>query len=65
MNDECAIIDVRLYPALTTINVRPEVVGHRAVDQLIWRLEGHREPAVEVSLEPMLVEGKSVKRLTA
>jgi DNA-binding LacI/PurR family transcriptional regulator len=61
VNDERAIID-GLYPALTTINVRPEVVGHRAVDQLIWRLEGHRDdPAVEVSVEPMLVEGKSVK----
>jgi len=60
-NDERAIIDA-LYPALTTINVRPEVVGRRAVDQLIHRLDGdHSEPPVEVSVEPVLVEGKSVR----
>jgi DNA-binding LacI/PurR family transcriptional regulator len=64
VNDERAIID-SLYPALTTINVRPETVGERAVDQLVWRLdERHQsEPAVEVSVEPVLVEGKSVQSL--
>jgi DNA-binding LacI/PurR family transcriptional regulator len=63
VNDERAIID-GLYPALTTISVRPEVVGRRAVDQLIQRLEGDRsEPPVEVSVEPLLVEGKSVRTI--
>jgi DNA-binding LacI/PurR family transcriptional regulator len=60
-NDERAIIDA-LYPALTTINVRPETVGRRAVDQLIHRLDSEpSEPPVEVSAEPVLGEGKSVR----
>jgi LacI family transcriptional regulator len=50
-----------LAPALTTIDIRAEVIGRRAVERLLWRI-AHRDDAVpaRVVVEPVLVEGASV-----
>jgi len=45
-----------LNPKPTTIDVRPEVIGARAVDQLIWRMENPFTPVRSVCYaEPRLV----------
>lgn len=57
---------VGLSPSLTTIDIRAEALGRHAVDQLFWRIE-HPEDNVPVRLtvQPRLVEGKSVALLTS
>lgn len=58
-NNEPPII-ASLAPTLTTIDVRADAIGTRAVEQLLWRI-GHldRPGNVNVSQEPVLVEGES------
>lgn len=53
-----------LNPPLSTIDIRAETIGRRAVERLIWRIE-HPEDMVPTKtvVEPVLVEGKSVARL--
>src|SRR5262245_2967095 len=54
-----------LSPALTTIDIRAETIGRRAVERLLWRIE-HPEDAVptKIVVEPVLVEGASVATLS-
>jgi LacI family transcriptional regulator len=53
-----------LSPALTTIDIRAETIGRRAVERLLWRIE-HPEDVVptRIVVEPVLVEGASVATL--
>ena len=53
-----------LIPALTTIDIRAETIGRRAVERLLWRIE-HPEDVVptKIVVEPVLVEGASVATL--
>ena len=53
-----------LYPEVTTIDVCAEQIGRQAVEQMIWRLDHPESPPVSVSLQPRLVEGMSVTRLS-
>ncbi len=57
---------VGLAPSLTTIDIRAEALGRHAVEQLFWRI-GHPEDAIPIRLtvQPTLVEGKSVAQLGA
>ncbi len=50
-----------LDPALTTIDIRAEAIGRRAVEQLLWRLRNRSEStSAKILVEPRLVEGASV-----
>lgn len=49
-----------LHPALTTIDIRAEEIGRRAVAQLAWRMAHPGEAPVEIGVEPVLAEGNSV-----
>jgi DNA-binding LacI/PurR family transcriptional regulator len=55
-----------LTPALTTIDIRAETIGRRAVERLLWRID-HPEDVVptKIVVEPELVEGGSVATLEA
>lgn len=53
-----------LYPEVTTIDICAEQIGRQAVEQLIWRLAYPDSPPVTVSVQPRLVEGMSVAKLT-
>ena len=53
-----------LYPEVTTIDVCAEQIGRQAVEQLIWRLDHRESQPVSVSVQPQLVEGMSVARLS-
>lgn len=49
-----------LDPRPATINVRPELIGRRAVEQLIWRMKHVAEPTrATVTVEPTIVPGSS------
>lgn len=50
-----------LTPPLTTIDIRAETIGRRAVERLLWRID-HPEDVVptKIEVEPVLVEGGSV-----
>lgn len=62
-NHEQALTNL-LTPQLTTVEIFSEVVGRRAVDQLIWRLHNPEEQqAMRLLVEPQLVVGKSVAKL--
>jgi LacI family transcriptional regulator len=54
-----------LTPALSTLDIRAEAIGRRAVHQLVWRI---RHPAENIPtnllIEPTLVEGGSVTVVT-
>ncbi|MGH8018356.1 MAG: LacI family DNA-binding transcriptional regulator [Opitutaceae bacterium] len=53
-----------LNPALATIDIRAEVIGRRAVEQLLWRLRRPSDDtATRIMIEPRLVEGGSVAAL--
>ena len=52
-----------IYPAMTTIDVRAAQIGRLAVDQLTWRMMHADAPAVDIGVEPLLVEGESVTRV--
>jgi LacI family transcriptional regulator len=50
-----------LDPALTSIDVRAEAIGQRAVDQLLWRIaHPNEEHDIQVLIEPTLDAGESV-----
>ena len=53
-----------LYPEVTTIDVCAEQIGRQAVEQLICRLDHRESQPVSVSVQPQLVEGMSVARLS-
>ncbi len=60
------VILAGLNPKPATIDVRPEVIGARAVDQLIWRMENPHAPLRSVALvEPRLVPPEEVGRAAA
>lgn len=60
------IILAGLNPRPATIDVRPDVIGTRAVDQLIWRMENPFAPVRSVCLvEPRLVLPEEVGRTTS
>ncbi|MEZ5275137.1 MAG: LacI family DNA-binding transcriptional regulator [Opitutaceae bacterium] len=55
-----------LSPALTTIDVRAEAIGRRAVDQIRWRLDHPIDDIpTRILVEPRLVEGASVLSLSS
>jgi DNA-binding LacI/PurR family transcriptional regulator len=59
-NYEPALIS-GLHPDLTTMDIHPDVIGRRAVEQLATLMGRPRsEATVEVTVEPSLVEGASV-----
>lgn len=50
-----------LNPSLTTLDVRAEAIGRRAVQQLFWRIRNKNEQIpTKILVEPCLVEGDSV-----
>ena len=54
-----------LNPRPATIDVRPELIGARAVDQLIWRMENAYTPVRSICLvEPRLVLPEEVGKKT-
>lgn len=62
-NNEKSLV-MNLSPGLTTIDVQAEAIGRRAVDQLLWRIANPDEPlAIQILVEPTLVERESVVRL--
>jgi LacI family transcriptional regulator len=52
-----------LYPTPTTIDIHAEQVGRRAVDLLAWRMVRDPGAALDVGVEPTLVDGQSVAPL--
>lgn len=55
-----------LNPKPATIDVRPELIGTRAVDQLLWRIDNAFTPVRSVSLvEPRLVLPEDVGKMPA
>lgn len=53
-----------LNPVLTTLDVRAEAIGRRAVHQLLWRIKNQEDQvATKILVEPCLIEGASVARL--
>ena len=52
-----------LSPRPATIDIRPDVIGSRAVDQLIWRMEHPSTPVRSICLvEPRLILPESMTR---
>lgn len=50
-----------LNPSLTTIDIRAEAIGRRAVQQLLWRIRNQGEDIpTKILVEPRLIEGSSV-----
>lgn len=59
-NDERSLV-VDLDPPLTTINVRPEIIGRNAVGRLLWRAAHPQDTTpCRLLVEPVLVERGSV-----
>jgi len=44
-----------LVPKPTVIDIQPQVIGRRAVDQLLWRAANRHAPAMRIMVEPVLV----------
>jgi DNA-binding LacI/PurR family transcriptional regulator len=44
-----------LEPKPTIIDIQPQVIGRRTVDQLLWRLENRQAPLMRLMVEPLLV----------
>lgn len=62
-NNEKSLV-ANLEPGLTTIDVHAEVIGRRAVDQLLWRIQNlHDLHPLQILVEPTLVERTSVAKL--
>lgn len=62
-NNEASLVDT-LHPGLTSIDVHAEAIGHRTVEQLMWRIKNrHEERDVQILLEPSLVVRSSVVHL--
>ena len=54
-----------LNPVLTTIDIRAEAIGRRAVQQLLWRIQNKTDSfPTKILVEPHLVEGQSVAVVT-
>lgn len=54
-----------LNPSLTTLDIRAEAIGRRAVQQLFWRIRNAAENIpTKILVEPSLVEGSSVAVIT-
>lgn len=50
-----------LVPALTTLDVRAEAIGRRAVQQLLWRIRNKQDTIpTKILVEPAFIEGASV-----
>jgi DNA-binding LacI/PurR family transcriptional regulator len=57
---------VGLNPPLTTIDIRAETIGRRAVERLLWGIDHPKDTVpTRVVVEPVLVEGRSVADLTS
>lgn len=55
-----------LNPALTTLDIRAEAIGRRAVEQLLWRIRNKSDGIpTKIMVEPRLVEGASVASFAA
>lgn len=53
-----------LDPSLTTIDIRAEAIGKRAMDQLRWRMDHVNDPLpTKILIAPRLIEGTSVANL--
>ena len=53
-----------LSPALTTLDLRAEAIGRRAVEQLLWRLRDHDDGVgTKILVEPRLIAGASVAQV--
>lgn len=62
-NNERSLVG-SLHPGLTSIDVHADVIGRRAVDQLLWRIAHPDEPqAMQLLVEPTLVARDSVAEL--
>lgn len=44
-----------LEPRPTIIDIQPQVIGRRTVDQLLWRLANRQSPFMRLLIEPLLV----------
>lgn len=54
-----------LNPTLTTIDIRAEAIGRRAVQQLFWRIRNKADTfPTKILVEPRLVDGESVAVVT-
>lgn len=49
-----------LVPKPTVIDIQPQIIGRRAVDQLLWRSENLHAPAMRIMVEPVLVTTDTV-----
>jgi len=47
-----------LEPKPTVIDIQAQVIGRRAVDQLLWRAANRHAPAMRLMVEPVLVSRK-------
>jgi LacI family transcriptional regulator len=57
-NNEQMLLN-HLHPRPATIDIHAELVGQKAVEQLLWRIDHPRQPRVTMALAPTLVEGES------
>lgn len=53
-----------LDPKPTIIDIQPQVIGRRAVDQLLWRAANRHAPAMRLMVEPVLVADPSTASAT-
>lgn len=53
-NNEQSLL-AHLQPPLATVDIHAELVGRRAVEQLLWRLDHARAPRATIALEPAVV----------
>ncbi|MCC5804695.1 MAG: LacI family DNA-binding transcriptional regulator [Opitutales bacterium] len=61
-NEESLVMN--LHPAVTTIDVQADLIGHLAVDQLSWRVEHPEvEQDIQVLVTPKLIVRDSVAQL--
>jgi LacI family transcriptional regulator len=62
-NNERSLL-ASLHPAPATVDIHAELIGRRAVDQLLWRVANPGDLVdTQVLIEPSLVEGESVASL--
>ena len=62
-NNEKSLL-MNLRPGLTTVDIHAEVIGRRAVDQLLWRIKHPHEPlSLQILIDPTLVARDSVAAL--
>ncbi len=62
-NNEKSLV-MNLSPMLTTIDVHADLIGRRAVDQLLWRIQHPGEDvSMQILVEPTLVQRGSVAQL--